>query len=60
MRSNILEALKFFIGDRVLITLWIEPSPDKSPILKRVKTIKGSKKERKKLHHWKDHWLQKI
>ena len=45
--SKFLEALDFFKGYRVLITLWIEPSPGKSPIFKRVKPIKGSKKERK-------------
>ena len=46
-RSKFLKALDFIKGDRVLITSWIEPSPGKSPIFKRVKPIKGSKKERK-------------
>ena len=46
-------------GDRVLITLWIVPSTGKSPIFKRVKSIKGSKKEKKTIN-WRDHWLHKI
>ena len=41
-RSKFLEALDFIKGDKVLITSWIEPSPDKSPIFNRVKPIKGS------------------
>ena len=39
-RSKFLEALDFIKGDRVLITSWIKPSPGKSPIFKRVKSIK--------------------
>ena len=46
-RSKFLEVFDFIKGDRVLITLWIEPSPCKSPNFKRVKPIKGRKKERK-------------
>ena len=46
-RSKFLEALDFIKGDRVLITLWIEPSPNKSPIFKRFKQIKENKKENK-------------
>ena len=47
-RSKFLEVLYFIKGDRVLIASWIEPSPGKSIILKRVKPIKGSKKKEKK------------
>ena len=57
-RSMFLEALDFIQGDRALITSWIEPSPGKSPIFKRIKPIKGSKKE-KKTTTW-DHLLHKI
>ena len=46
-RSKLLEALDFIKVDKVLITSWIESSPSKSPIFKRVKPIKGRKKERK-------------
>ena len=44
-RSKFLEALDFIKGDRVLITSWIESSPGKSPIFKRVKPIKWDKKK---------------
>ena len=47
-RSKFLEALDFIKGDRVLITSWIEPSPGKSRIFKRIKPIKGRKKKEKK------------
>ena len=50
-RSKFLEALDFIKGDRALITSWIESSPGKSPIFKRVKPIKWGKKERKKNYH---------
>ena len=45
--SKFLEALDFIKGDRVLITSWIESSPGKSQIFKRVKPIIWGKKERK-------------
>ena len=45
-RSKFLEALDFIKRKRVLITSWIEPSPSKSPNFKRVKPIKGVKKEK--------------
>ena len=53
--SKFLEA--FIIkGDRVLITSWIEPSPGKSLIFKRLKPTKGSKKRKKrKIQNWRDH-----
>ena len=44
---KVFRSFDFIKGDRVLINSWIEPSPGKSPIFKRLKPIKGSKKERK-------------
>ena len=44
--SIFLEALDFIKGERVLITSWIEPSPDKFPIFKRLKIIKGNKRRK--------------
>ena len=50
-RLKFLEALDFIKGYRILIASSIEPSPSKSPIFKRVKATKGSKKERKKIYN---------
>ena len=59
MRSKFLEILDFIKEDRVLITPWIEPSSSKSPIFKRIKSIKGSKKE-SKITTLKESFMHKI